>query len=95
LQQGIQVKSVAAALEIHPCMLSKWRKPPEKSHPLLFRSKGDIFAFNDTHRVEVGVTALCRRYLVALVGLTTIVLRQPTGFGRQPASQRRPHSPRQ
>ncbi len=25
-QQGIQVKSVAAALEIHPFMLSKWRK---------------------------------------------------------------------
>lgn len=25
-QQGIQVKTVAAALEIHPFMLSKWRK---------------------------------------------------------------------
>lgn len=102
-QPGVQVQTVAAALAIHPFMLSKWRKdardgklrgsakkarPPgpareiaklqaiekthailqeerdllKKGHPVLFRSKADIFAFIDAQCAEYSVTHLCRRY---------------------------------
>ena len=106
---GVQVKTVAVALEIHPFMLSKWRKdardgrlrgraskapptrpsagdraaagtregactaargarPTKKSHSVLFRSKGDTFAFIDTQRARVCVVSLCRRYGVTPAG---------------------------
>ena len=88
--KGVEVQAVADALEIHPFMLSRWRKqardgvlrgrvsvlkavkdpasarpeavpgleagacataggacPAKKSHPVLFRTKGDVFAFID------------------------------------------------
>ena len=99
-QPGIHVRTMAAALAIHPFMLSKWRKdaregrlrgrvrkppgaPParelarlqqlerdyallnaehdllKKSHPVLFRSKREIFAFIatliDAQRAPVGL----------------------------------------
>jgi transposase-like protein len=106
--KGLQVKTVALALEIHPFMLSKWRKdardgrlrgraestaagsrardrpaagaregacapargacPPKKSHSVLFRSKGDAFAFIDTQRPYFSVASLCRRYGVTPAG---------------------------
>ena len=43
-------------------------RSPKKSHPVLFRSKSDIFAFIETHHAQGGVSALCRRYLVTTAG---------------------------
>lgn len=39
------------------------RHKSKKRHPVLFRSKDDIFAFIETHQAQFGVTALCQRYL--------------------------------
>jgi hypothetical protein len=105
---GIQVKAVADALDIHPFMLSRWRKefvrdgcargqanrggskaprgvtsrpgagagdssaggacPPKKSHPVLFRTKAEAFAFIDTNRGSMSVTRLCALYRVTRAG---------------------------
>jgi transposase len=106
-QPGIQVKAVAAALDIHPFMLSRWRKqvrdgelrgrgrdvrvpPPSeirrlqelerahvllqeehellKSHPVLFRSKQEIFAFIASQTDRFSVTRLCDLYGVTRAG---------------------------
>ncbi len=108
-QGGVQVQSVAASLEIHPFMLSKWRKEfregrmrsvvsPQrpaapfrevkrleaveraharlqeehelltKSHPVLFRSKGETFAFIDTQRATMSTTRCCRLFGVTRAG---------------------------
>ena len=42
--------------------------PPDKSHPVLFRSKADIFAFIATQRSTVSVASLCRLYQVTRAG---------------------------
>lgn len=39
-----------------------------KSHPVLFRSKAEAFAFIDSQRSVYAVTHLCRRYGVAPAG---------------------------
>lgn len=49
-----------------------FREEPKKSHPVLFRSKADIFAFIDAQRTECArvytVTRLCHRYGVTRAG---------------------------
>lgn len=40
----------------------------KKSHPVLFRSKAETFAFIDTQHARYGVTRLCRRYGVTRAG---------------------------
>ncbi len=42
--------------------------PPKKSHSVLFRSKGDAFAFIATQRAAFSVVSLCRRYDVTAAG---------------------------
>ena len=91
---GVEVQAVADALDIHPFMLSRWRKeardgvlrgrvprpkavkvppasrqatagagaglraagggacPPKKTHPVLLRTKADIFAFIEEERAR-------------------------------------------
>jgi transposase-like protein len=106
---GVQVRDVADALDIHPFMLSRWRKEYregrlrarvgvspglrqvrevrelsslqarvraaaggaralKKSHPVLFRTTGAIFAFIKAEQDRFGVRALCRRYGVTRGG---------------------------
>jgi len=43
------------------CALARGARPPKKRHSVLFRSKGDAFAFIDTQRARVSVVSLCRR----------------------------------
>jgi len=43
-------------------------RAPKKSHPVLFRSKGDLFAFIEAERAHHSVASLCRRYAVTPAG---------------------------
>ncbi|MCC6773087.1 MAG: IS3 family transposase [Gemmatimonadaceae bacterium] len=43
-------------------------RPPKSSHPVLFRSKAETFAYIDTQRATYGVSRLCRRYGVTRAG---------------------------
>ena len=107
---GVQVQTVADALDIHPFMLSRWRKEardgllkgragrgvveggapggdqavadararardaprgactPKKSHPVLFRTKREIFSFIDRERGGVPLRRMCALYGVTRVG---------------------------
>jgi transposase-like protein len=107
---GVQVQMVADALDIHPFMLSRWRKeardgiPPgpseagrrgaaagardqapagararardaprgarpfKKSHPVLFRTKSEIFAFIESQRERFAMRRLCALYGVTRAG---------------------------
>jgi len=42
--------------------------PCKKSHPVLFRTKADVFAFIEQERATFGVTRLCRCYGVTRAG---------------------------
>ncbi len=48
--------------------LARGACPLKKSHSVLFRSKGDTFAFIDTQRAQFSVVSLCRRYGVTPAG---------------------------
>jgi putative transposase len=41
---------------------------PKKSHPVLFRAKGEAFAFIDAHRGSMSMERLCRLYRVTRAG---------------------------
>ena len=56
---------------------------PKKSHSVLFRSKGDTFAFIDTQRTQFSVAALCRRYLVTAAGFYAWLGRQESAHAKQ------------
>ena len=57
-------------------------RPAKKSHPLLFRSKTDAFAFIDTQRGTIAVTRLCALYRVTRTGYCA--------WRRRPVSHRSP-----
>lgn len=105
----VQVKDVAEELNIHPFMLSRWRKQyrdgelegqvkkiidPKttaelkrlkklerdyarlkeeheilnKGHPVLFRTKSEIFALIEQNREQISISAMCRVYAVTRAG---------------------------
>lgn len=50
------------------CAATRGARTPKKSHSVLFRSKGDTFAFIDSQRAHFSVASLCRRYAVTTAG---------------------------
>ncbi len=58
---GPRARQVAAA-RAGVCVAQRGARPLKKSHPVLFRSKGDTFAFIERERATFGVSSLCRRY---------------------------------
>jgi transposase len=124
---GIEVQTVAHGLDIHPFMLSRWRKEVRdgvlrgrarrvdlparsarelkqlqalkrehallqeehellKSHPVLFRTKTEIFAFIDTQREPFAVKRLCALYAVTRAGYDAWRQRDPSARQRQDAA---------
>ena len=56
---------------------------PKKRHSVLFRSKGDRFAFIDTQRTRFGVVSLCRRYHVTTQGVSAWLDRSESAHATQ------------
>jgi putative transposase len=120
----VEVQTVANALDIHPFMLSRWRKEVrdgvlrgrarrvdvpsrsareikqlqslkrehamlkkstsfKKSHPVLFRTKTDIFTFIDTQRGRFAMTRVCALYGVTRAGYYAWRRRGPSARLRQ------------
>jgi hypothetical protein len=58
----------AQARRFVACVVERGARTPKKSHSVLFRSKGDTFAFIDAQRAQFSVPSLCRRYGVTAGG---------------------------